>query len=127
MRGPLLPASPVLALDLGGTQIRTAVVLHDGTRTARTARRTPSADGPEAVLAACIAALSESRVLVDAEIRDSLIGVGVSSPGPINPWTGVVVEPPNLGPDFHDIPIAARLEEALGYATYVERDTNVAA
>lgn len=117
----------MLALDLGGTQIRTAVVLHDGSRTARTARRTPSAEGPDAVVGACIDALAESRHLVDPTVRDSLIGVGISSPGPINPWTGVVVEPPNLGPGFHDIPLAARLEEALGHPAYLERDTNVAA
>ena len=55
------------------------------------------------------------------------LAIGISSPGPINPWTGVIVSPPNLGPAFHGVPIAAELEERLGLPAWLERDTNVAA
>jgi glucokinase len=118
---------PVLALDLGGTQVRAAAILADGSRVARQATNTPSAQGPEAVIQACIAALVAARADAPAGIDADLAGVGVSSPGPVNPWTGVIVSPPNLGADFHDIPLAARLEDALGLPVYLERDTNVAA
>jgi glucokinase len=39
----------------------------------------------------------------------------------------MVVEPPNLGPDFRDIPLADEVERALGLPTFLDRDTNVAA
>ncbi len=118
---------PVLALDLGGTQVRAAVILADGSRIARQATDTPSDDGPQAVVQACIDALAAARAAAPADVRTDLAGVGVSSPGPINPWTGVIVSPPNLGPLFHDIPIGADLERALGLPVYLDRDTNVAA
>lgn len=112
---------------MGGTQIRAAAVLADGSRIARHATATPSALGPEAVVRACIDTLAAARAETPAEIRSTLAGIGVSSPGPIHPWSGVIVSPPNLGPRFHDIPIATDLEAALGLPVYLERDTNVAA
>jgi len=118
---------PVLALDLGGTQVRAAVIQADGSRVARHATNTPSAEGPEAVIRACIDTLQAARADAPGGVDADLAGIGVSSPGPVNPWTGVIVSPPNLGPEFHHIPMAARLEAALGLPTYLERDTNVAA
>lgn len=118
---------PVLALDLGGTQVRAAAILADGSRIARHATSTPSELGPEAVIKACVAMLAAALAETPEEIRATIAGIGVSAPGPINPWTGVIVNPPNLGHDFHDIPIAAELESALGLPTYLDRDTNVAA
>ena len=76
---------------------------------------------------ACIEMLTAARAETPAETRSALAGIGVSSPGPIGPWSGVIVSPPNLGPQFHDIPIATDLEAALGLPVYLERDTNVAA
>jgi glucokinase len=55
-----------------------------------------------------------------------LAGVGISSPGPVDPRSGVALQPPNLGADFHDIPLAAEIASALGLATRLDRDTNVA-
>jgi glucokinase len=117
----------VLALDLGGTQIRAAVIDSDGARLARTATPTPSADGPDAVVAACVAALQSVRDATAPVVAADLAGVGISSPGPVDPANGVIVEPPNLGTDFHDIPLAAIVERALGLPTFLDRDTNVAA
>jgi glucokinase len=52
--------------------------------------------------------------------------VGISSPGPVDPHTGVVLEPPNLGADFRNIPLAAQVAAALELPTFLDRDTNVA-
>jgi glucokinase len=126
-RGPPLPARPVLALDLGGTHIRAAVVLDDGSRLAPTKGRTPISDGPAAILDACEVALRKVR----AEARDAaqldVVGLGISSPGPVDPWRGVVLQTPNMGPDFHDVPIAAEFGSRLGLPAFLDRDTNVAA
>ncbi|HXG41060.1 MAG TPA: ROK family protein, partial [Candidatus Limnocylindrales bacterium] len=100
----------------------------DGSRIARVSVETPTEDGPEAIVAACIAVARSVRERVPADLApDGLEAIGISSPGPLDPWAGVVVEPPNLGPRFVDVPLAAELEAALGLPAYLERDTNVAA
>ena len=85
------------------------------------------AAGPAAILHACTEALTIARNRAPEEIREAIVGVGISSPGPIDPWRGLVVQTPNMGPDFHDVPIAAELGAALGLPAFLERDTNVAA
>jgi len=121
-------ADVVLALDLGGTQVRAAGVLPGGAVAAVRRLHTPSEDGREAIVSACIAALREVRD--DLATRADLarpIGIGVSTPGPVDPGTGTVLDPPNLGPTFHDVPLAARIENALGLPVALDRDTQVAA
>lgn len=102
------------------------MVRPDGTRLGRVARPTPVAQGPQAVIDASAEALAEAWAAAGADGRD-VMAIGISSPGPINPWTGVIVSPPNLGTAFHGIPIAAEMEQRLGLPAYLERDTNVAA
>ncbi len=126
-RGFDLSSRPVIAVDLGGTRIRAAIVEPDGTRHARIDGPTPKEAGPAAIVAACIDAARKSRAGVSVQIANELAGIGVSSPGPIDPRTGVIVEPPNLGPTFRDIPITGPLTDALGLPAFLDRDTNVAA
>ncbi len=118
---------PVLALDLGATQLRAATVLPDGNRLTRQAIPTPGRAGPGAVVRACIETLQAALAGAPSEIRAAITGIGISSPGPVDPWTGRLVSPPNIGPGFSDIPLAAELERALGLPAYLDRDTNVAA
>ena len=120
------PAS-VLALDLGGTQIRAACVLPDGSRIGRVARPTPVEDGADAMIAACIDALRGARDEAAAGGAPQPAAIGISAPGPLDPWAGVIHDAPNLGPAFDGVPLAARVEAALGLPTFLERDTNVAA
>ena len=124
---PTLSLSPVLALDLGGTQTRAAAVLSDGARRARVARPTPVAAGARAVFDACVEALGEARSRLDPDVAAAVAAVGVSAPGPLDPWRGVILDTPNLGDGMHGFPLAAELEWALGLPVYLERDTNVAA
>jgi glucokinase len=123
----VLSLPPVLALDLGGTRIRAAVVQADGERLARTETATPTHAGPGAIISACREMLATSRANAPASVARSLVGVGISSPGPVDPARGLIVEPPNLGPEFRDIPIALEMATALDLPAYLDRDTNVAA
>jgi glucokinase len=112
---------------VGGTHIRAAVVLDDGSRLAPTRGLTPISHGPAAILDACEAALREVRAAAPHAVRRDIVGIGISSPGPVDPWRGVVLQTPNMGPDFHDVPIAAELGDRLGLPAFLDRDTNVAA
>ncbi|MFL5778153.1 MAG: ROK family protein [Chloroflexota bacterium] len=115
----------VLALDLGGTQIRAALIRPDGTRVARIASDTPT-DRSEAVVAACIEALRRSLDTAPPAARRDVLGIGISAPGPVDPRVGLIVEPPNL-PILRDVPLADQVEAAFGLPTFLDRDTNVAA
>jgi glucokinase len=102
-------------------------VLDDGTRLTRSKGRTPVAHGPTAIVDACVAALHSALAKAPDEIRAQIVGVGICTPGPVDPWRGVVVESVNMGPEFVNVPIAAEIEAALGLPAYLDRDTNVAA
>ena len=114
---------PVVAVDLGGTNLRVAYYPH-GAPPAERIHRSPSAveRGPEAVLAA---------------IRDAVLGVlpkpapagvrvGVVSPGPLDPAQGVVLSSPNM-PGWKDVPLRQELERMLGFPVRVGNDANLAA
>ncbi|MEO7664960.1 MAG: ROK family protein, partial [Candidatus Limnocylindrales bacterium] len=124
---PSLPGSPVLALDLGATRLRAAVVAADGSILSRSEVRTPGAEGPDAVIAAAADMLRAVRDMDRAASALPIRGIGLSAPGPVDPRRGTLVEPPNLGPGFRDVAFAGPIGKALGLPARLERDTNVAA
>jgi glucokinase len=116
---------PVLALDLGGTQLRTAIALPGGTLAARRAEATPRAADAmvEAATRALGAALDDAARLGVARPTE----LGISAPGPLDPDKGVLIDPPNLDRRLWGFPLAAALGDALGVHAALERDTQVAA
>jgi len=118
----------VLALDLGGTQIRAAVVVDGGVVVAAHRTRTPVDAGGAAIVAACVEVLATVR-REDAASAGArpLAGVGISAPGPVDPVAGMILDPPNLGPTFREIPLASLIGDALGLPAFLDRDTQVAA
>lgn len=117
----------ILALDLGASRIRAAAVGPDGALLARTSRDTPVAAGPQACLEACEGELTRVRDRLEPAQQSRLAALVVSAPGPLDPRAGRLLEPPNLGPAFHGLPVAGPLGSALGLPALLERDTNIAA
>jgi glucokinase len=126
-RIPTRTPGPVLALDLGGTQIRAGAVAPGGRLLSRTGASTPLAGGPEAVLAIGRRLLEEARDRLPRRDREALVGLGISAPGPLDLAAGSLVDPPNLGAAFHGMSVRDPLGEATGLAAFIERDTHVAA
>jgi glucokinase len=119
----------VLGLDIGGTQIRAGAILSDGSRLGRRALATPREAGRRGeceIYSACERLLREVLAQLPAPARGRVVAVGISSAGPVDPWRGIVVDPPNV-PALHDSPLTDELEARLGLPAYLERDTNVAA
>jgi glucokinase len=117
----------VLALDLGASRIRAGVVDAAGRVIARAHGPTPAEAGPDAVIAASIEMLRRVRDEAPSMQRDRISGIGISAPGPVDPASGSLVEPPNLGPAFRDVPFAAPIAEAFQLPAVLDRDTHVAA
>jgi glucokinase len=112
----------VVGVDLGGTNLRAAVISLSGTIEHRQSIPTNAAEGPETVLRR-MAMLVES--VADAAGLDSSTVVGVAAPGPLNPRTGIVHFTPNL-PGWLDYPLRDELSKLTGLQVVVENDANCA-
>jgi len=115
----------ILAIDLGGTQIRAALITPDRAVHCRRAVPTRDEEGVDAVLARIADVAAAIRADASVQSLPEPIGVSVSSPGPLDPWRGVVLMAPNLS-GWRDVPVAERLGAALDLPIFLERDTNVA-
>ncbi len=112
-----------VAIDLGGTQIRAAIIDQAGSILRRAARPTPAQDGPEAVVRDMAACCVEIMGGVPA---DGFAGIGVCSPGPIDTIKGVTLGLPNFK-GFDVVPLRDMLRTALGRDVVLENDAIAAA
>ena len=112
-------------IDLGGTKIQAAVVDAQHEVLGQARRETPAAGGPQAIVAEMAAALEESSDAAGME-TDSLLGVGVGSPGTVDATEGTVAQASNLSKWSEPFPLAQRLEEALGTKVALGNDVQVA-
>ncbi len=115
-------AKQIIAVDLGGTQLRTARYDHDLNLLQRESTLTRAELGPQSTIKRLIAYIDK----VMPSCRDDLIGIGVSSPGPLNPTTGVVIAPPNL-PGWNNVPLGDLIAQEFGLPVFIGNDANVAA
>lgn len=115
----------VIAVDLGGTQLRTALYGPQCQALARLAEPTRAHEGVESVLQRLIEGV---RSMGDtAQVRwDRVKAIGVSAPGPLDPRQGVIHWAPNL-PGWRDVPLADQLGKALGRPVFLGNDGNLAA
>lgn len=125
MSAPRIRADRGLAvgIDLGGTQVRAALVDAQGAVLARAASRTDALGGPEAVMQQIVGLVSE---VTQGVPRADLAGVGVSAPGPLDSEAGLIVCIPTL-PGWTDVPIVALLQAALQRPVVLENDGVAAA
>jgi len=109
---------PVLGIDIGGTKIAAGVVSETAELLRSTIVPTRAADGFEASIAQIYRAIEEL-------ISPGIDSIGICAPGPLNPKTGVVLNPPNL-PGWHNVPLADLVAARFGARCRVENDANAA-
>lgn len=110
---------PVLGIDLGGTKILAAVVAEGKTILGRAKRATPAKEGGDAIVATIVDAIHQALAESGRSI-DEIAAVGVGSPGPLDPKTGVILFSANL--NVHNFPIAAELSMRLAGKPVVLRN-----
>lgn len=112
----------VIGADVGGTKVAAGLVDATGRIVAQV--RTPmaahgdAAEGVQAVKAAIDALLAANSL-------ESIHGIGICSPGPIDPSTGVVINPPNL-PCWRNFPLASETQRIYGLPVRLDNDANAA-
>ncbi len=109
---------PVIAVDIGGTSTRIALVAGDGTILKREQIPTPVTGDSPAEISRTI--IQEISVFFSLEERDGAAGIGLSAAGPVDFPAGEIVNPPNLG--FPRIPLVRPLTEAFGIPAYLIND-----
>ena len=112
-----------LAADLGGTNIRVALVDADGNISARHSTETLAREGRDAVMNRLVDAFEH----VASTRLPAVKGVGLSLASPVEPGTGVMYNPPNLGKEWHLFTPIPYLQERLNLPVQAGNDATLAA
>lgn len=111
-----------IGIDLGGTNVAAGAVGEDGTLLSRVSIPTPKGENAVADAVAQAARMAAKAAHLELSTAG---GVGLASPGSIDPEQGVVVHAFNLGLDH--TPITAMVSDRLGLPVTLENDANAAA
>ena len=113
----------IIAMDMGGTQLRFALLDEEYRFVARHAEATRPEEGPEPAMERIVARM---KALGEEAGWNNVRAIGVAAPGPLDPFRGVILQAPNL-PGWHDVPVGGHLRRALGRPVFVGNDANLAA
>jgi glucokinase len=115
-------SNPVfLGVDIGGTKVAAAAV--DGSGKILCQHRVPMNSKGDA--AAGLAAVIEAIDKVRSTFKGEIAAIGMSAPGPLDPRSGVVVNPPNV-PCWRNYPLKAEVERVYGLPVRLDNDANAA-
>jgi glucokinase len=119
------PGVTVLALDVGGTKLAAGVVTGDGRVLSRAVVPSHAAEGPYSMIDRHVEL--GRRMVEESGVGWSAIGgIGIACGGPLDPFTGVILSPPNL-PGWDEIPLTDIVTEKLGLPSAVENDATAGA
>ena len=121
------PPTLYLGVDIGGTKVASGLVDFQGEITCK-ARAPMDAHGTaEQGLGSVLTAMNATmKLALDTHPGFNLGGVGICSPGPLDPHKGIVINPPNL-PCWRNFPLAQKISLVFGVPVLVENDANAAA
>ncbi|MEU6014543.1 ROK family protein [Streptomyces sp. NPDC047515] len=102
----------VIALDVGGTGMKAALVGADGALLYEARRATGRERGPDAVVESILAFASDLRTYGEEHLGESAVAAGVAVPGIVDAENGIAVYASNLG--WRDVPMRELLGERLG-------------
>ncbi len=112
-----------LGIDLGGSKILAGVVSGSGKILSRAKTVTPFAEGPRALTRALVATASEA--LTQARTgKERIVAIGMGSPGPLDPRSGVVLRTPNIA--VRRFPVGKLLAAEFGVPVVLDNDVHMA-
>lgn len=117
--------SGVIGVDLGGTNLRVALLSSDGVILDKQKEATQASQGWKKVVERLVKAISR-QMEIAAQRGLDITTVGVGTPGVIRMEKGIVVKSPNF-PDWNNLPLREHLEQALHIPVIIENDANAAA
>lgn len=114
------PTGLALGVDIGGTKIAFALVDHEGRTLVEHRIPTMPAEGDSTIIDRVAAGVQHLM----SRASQKIAGVGVGSPGLVNPVTGICHHSVNL--NWTDVPLRDELRRrlTLDVPVFVQRDTN---
>jgi glucokinase len=114
----------VVGVDIGGTKVAAGLVNAEGEILVQ--NRTPmvTTGAPSNGLAAVSVAIQ--GLFPDTSLQNQIAAIGICAPGPLDPKTGVIINPPNL-PIWHNYPLAEETRRVYNVPVRVDNDANAAA
>jgi glucokinase len=114
----------IIGVDIGGTKVAAGLVDSTGEITHKTrVPMTPAGDAATGF--AGVVNAVEAIFSLSPEARGAVTGIGLCAPGPLDPKTGVVLNPPNV-PCWRGFPLAAETVRVFGVPAKVDNDANAA-
>ena len=114
----------IIGVDIGGTKVAAGLVDAAGEITHKIrVPMTPARDAATGFAAVVNAVEAVFAAAPDA--RAAVTGIGLCAPGPLDPKTGVVLNPPNV-PCWRGFPLAAETRRVFGVPAKVDNDANAA-
>jgi glucokinase len=114
-----------LGVDIGGTKVAAGLVDAQGTILFQTRAPMPAREDAAAGFAALESTIN-AVFAAQPQARASLTGIGICAPGPLDPFRGVVLNPPNLL-CWRNFPLAAEVQRVFHVCAKVDNDANAAA
>ena len=120
-------AAVVIGVDIGGTKVAAGLVRATGEILFHTRQPMVAHDCAESGLAAVKDAIQSvaSQAADSGNLQSPIEGIGLCAPGPLDPKTGVVLNPPNL-PCWRNFPLGAEIAKIYRVRVRVENDANAA-
>lgn len=110
--------SLTIAIDLGGTHIRTAVYEPNNTK--------PIAHHKTKTLAHTPGVYERLEKAVETVFKPGEISsIGIASPGPLDPHRGTILDTPNIK-EWKNFPLAEKLSNKFNVPVFLDNDANLA-
>ncbi|XP_054897365.1 bifunctional UDP-N-acetylglucosamine 2-epimerase/N-acetylmannosamine kinase isoform X3 [Poeciliopsis prolifica] len=120
----ILETQSALAVDLGGTNLRVAIVCMQGNIVKKYTEPNPKTfeDRMRLLLKMCKDAVQDA-----VRLNCRILGVGISTGGRVNPQEGIVLHSTNLIQEWSSVDLRTPISDALGLPVWVDNDGNCAA
>jgi|HubBroStandDraft_1064217.scaffolds.fasta_scaffold74983_2 glucokinase len=117
----------VIGVDIGGTKVAAGLVNPSGEILCHNRNPMVASEGAASGLASVTTAIetASAQAVIAGGAHTLIRGVGICCPGPLDPQTGVVINPPNL-PCWRNFPLAAEVAQIYRMRVKVDNDANAA-
>ncbi len=113
----------IIGIDVGGTKVAGGLVTRKGKLSHPLVVPTLADKGFKTSFSQIAQVIG--KLVRAAGGTENVGGIGICAPGPLNPKTGVVLNPPNL-PGWRDIELTKLVEKEFGVPARLENDANAA-
>ncbi|XP_041112570.1 bifunctional UDP-N-acetylglucosamine 2-epimerase/N-acetylmannosamine kinase isoform X2 [Polyodon spathula] len=120
----VLETQSALAVDLGGTNLRVAIISMKGEIMKKYSQSNPNTyeERIALILKMCVEAATEA-----VRFNCRILGVGISTGGRVNPHKGVVLHSTKLIQEWNSVDLRTPISDALHLPVWVDNDGNCAA